>query len=254
MVTKDGNYRIINDNVLTTTEIDKESIDLIVTSPPYNLDIEYNSNDDWLAYKDYLNFTSQWLEKCFEWLKPDGRICINIPLVTNKGGPKPISSDLTQRSMDVGFQYKTTIIWNKNTVLTRTAWGSWKSASSPCIIAPVEIILILYKDQWKKISKGISTVGRDEFIEWTNGLWAFGTASKKRIGHPAPFPLELPDRCIKMFSYQDDLVLDPFAGSGTTLISAYQNGRRGIGIELDKEYYELAVNRFKQDTEQIQLF
>ena len=243
--------QIINDNVLHTNRIEDNSVNLIVTSPPYNLDIDYNSNDDNLNYEDYLKFSSKWMKRCFDWLKPDGRICLNIPMDTNKGGHRPTGSNLIQEALNVGLQYKTTIIWNKNTILTRTAWGSWKSASSPAILAPIEFISVFYKDQWKKLNKGESTIERDEFIQWTNGLWTFGTASRKRIGHPAPFPIELPNRCIKMFSYAGDTVLDPFVGSGTTLIAAYRNKRKSIGIELDQEYYNLAINRVKKETSQI---
>lgn len=254
MIFHNGRFQIINKDILKTTDVLDNSIDLIITSPPYNLDIQYNSNNDLLLYEDYLSFSSKWMSKCFQWLKPDGRFCINIPMESNKGDRNPTGSNLTQRALDIGFKYKTTIIWNKNTMVTRTAWGSWKSASAPNIITPVELIVVLYKNQWKKINKGESDIEKDEFVQWTNGLWTFGTESKKRIGHPAPFPIELPNRCIKMFSYVDDIILDPFLGSGTTLIAAHNNKRQGIGIELDKKYYDLAVKRFKSETEQIHLF
>lgn len=247
-------YQIICDSVLTTDAIQDNSVDLIVTSPPYNVDIDYNSTDDLVLYDQFLSFTSDWMSRCYHWLKPDGRMCVNIPIETNKDGHRPTGADFTRTALDIGLQYKTTILWNKNTVLTRTAWGSWMSASSPNILCPVELILVFYKDQWKKLQPGISTIERQEFIDWTNGLWSFTPASKKRIGHPAPFPVELPQRCMKLFSYQGDTILDPFLGSGTTLIAAYKNKRRGIGIEIDASYYELAVKRFKNETAQILLF
>ena len=118
------------------------------------------------------------------------------------------------------------------------------SASAPFVIAPVELIVVLYKRQWKKISgTRQNDVTRAEFLEWTNGVWTFNGESKKRIGHPAPFPVELPRRCMKMFSYVGDTVLDPFLGSGTTLVACVQNNRKGIGIELDQRYSELAHRR-----------
>src|SRR5712671_5605572 len=100
------------------------------------------------------------------------------------------------------------------------AWGTWRSASAPCVIAPVEMILVLYKRTWKK-SRGLrrDDLTRDEFMAWTNGIWRFRGESKNRIGHPAPFPLELPRRCLKLFSFVGDTVLDPFMGSGTTLLA-----------------------------------
>jgi site-specific DNA-methyltransferase (adenine-specific) len=103
---------------------------------------------------------------------------------------------------------------------------------------------VLYKEKWKKTSGSkVSDIERDEFMDWTNGLWTFNGESKKRIGHPAPFPIELPRRCVKLFSYVDDLVLDPFCGSGTTLLAAVTNHRRGVGIDVDKKYCELARKR-----------
>lgn len=235
--------KIINDDVLTTDEVANKSIDLIVTSPPYNVDIKYNSHNDQVSYIDYLEFSRKWLSRCFDWLKDDGRLCLNIPLDINKGGQQSVGADLTLIAKKVGFKYHSTVIWNEGNISRRTAWGSWLSASAPYVIAPVELIIILYKNQWKKINKHESDITKEEFIEWTNGLWTFNGESKKRIGHPAPFPIELPRRCIKLFSYIDDVILDPFMGSGTTLIAAYMNNRKSIGIDIDKEYCSLAKKR-----------
>ena len=153
-------------------------------------------------------------------------------------------ADLTTIAKEIGFHYHSTIIWNEGNISRRTAWGSWMSASAPYVIAPVELIVVLYKKNWKKASGSkISDIERQEFMDWTNGLWVFNGESKKRIGHPAPFPLELPRRCVKLFSYVDDVVLDPFAGSGTTLLAAVNNSRRAVGIDVDKNYCELARKR-----------
>lgn len=241
------NVEIVNRNVLTTRAVKKESIDLIVTSPPYNVDIEYNSNDDALSYSEYLDFSKKWFSRCFGWLKSDGRFCLNIPLDKNKGGQQHVGADLTSLATKIGFQYHSTIVWNEGNISRRTAWGSWCKASAPYVIAPVELIVVLYKEEWKKTSgSGVSDIHKDEFMEWTNGLWTFTGEKKSRVGHPAPFPIELPRRCIKLFSYVDDLVLDPFMGSGTTLLAAYQNNRRAIGIEIDAEYCKLAAERMRQ--------
>ncbi len=223
-------------------------INLIITSPPYNLSIEYGKHNDNLSYKDYLDFTKQWLSKAFQLLTDDGRICVNIPLDKNKNGLKPIYADFVEIAKKVGFKYQSTIVWNEQNISRRTAWGSWLSASAPYVIAPVEMIVVMYKKQWKKLKKGISTIEKNEFIEWTNGVWTFSGESKKRIGHPAPFPIELPRRCIRLFSYKEDTILDPFLGSGTTLISAYQEGRKAIGVEIDKNYINIAVDRLKKET------
>lgn len=118
------------------------------------------------------------------------------------------------------------------------------SASAPYVIAPVELIVVLYKDEWKKTTGSkISDISKKEFMDWTNGLWSFNGESKKRIGHPAPFPLELPLRCIKLFSYIEDIVFDPFVGSGTTLIAASKTNRFSVGLEIDSKYCELAKKR-----------
>jgi len=236
--------KIIHDNILNTRKISSEEIDLIITSPPYNLDIKYNSHNDTLSYKEYLNFSKKWLSRCFRWLKDDGRFCLNIPLDKNKGGQQSVGADLTALAKKVGFKYHSTIIWNEGNISRRTAWGSWLSASAPYVIAPVELIVIFYKKYWKKTSGSKkSDISKKEFMEWTNGLWTFSGESKKRVGHPAPFPIELPRRCIKLFSYIGDTILDPFMGSGTTLIAAYLNNRKAIGLEFDKTYCELAKRR-----------
>jgi len=127
------------------------------------------------------------------------------------------------------------------------------SASAPFVIAPVELIVVLYKKRWRKTSgSGKSDITRSEFMEWTNGVWTFSGESKKKIGHPAPFPLELLRRCIKLFSFVGDTVLDPFMGSGTTLIAAAMLNRIGIGVEIDPQYCELAKKRILSAPELIQ--
>ncbi len=237
--------RLICDDALGTPLIEPASIDLIVTSPPYNLDLPYADNPDNLPYEAYLDFQERWLRRAWDWLKPDGRLCLNVPLDTNKGGAKSIAADLTTLAKKIGFGYRATIIWNEGNISRRTAWGSWLSASAPYVIAPVEVILVLYKHSWRKLQSGLSDISREEFIEWTNGLWTFSGESKKRAGHPAPFPIELPKRCIKLFSYVGDVVLDPFVGSGTTLLAALQTHRRGIGIEISPSYCSLAMERLR---------
>jgi len=242
------NIVIYNDDILKISNIPSNTIDLIITSPPYNVDIHYNSHVDNLSYDDYLEFTRKWLQKCFELARDDGRFCLNIPLDKNKGGQQSVYADITKIAKEIGWKYHATIIWNEGNISRRTAWGSFMSASAPYVIAPVEVIVILYKKYWKKISGSRkSDITKKEFMEWTNGIWSFGGESKKRVGHPAPFPIELPRRCIKLFSYLNDTVLDPFLGSGTTLIAAYLNGRKGIGIDIDKEYCDLAIKRLRQE-------
>jgi site-specific DNA-methyltransferase (adenine-specific) len=243
----DGSIIIINDDFLKIDYIKPNSIDLIVTSPPYNVDIEYEGYRDNIPYEKYLEFTEKWLRKAYDLLKPDGRICLNIPLDKSRGrtgeGFQSVYVDVVSIAKEIGFRYFSTIIWNESNISRRTAWGSFASASAPYVIAPVEVIVLLYKHTWKKLGSGISDITPEEFKQWTLGLWTFPGENPKRVHHPAPFPLELPKRCIKLFSYVGDIVLDPFVGSGTTLIAAYLLKRKAIGVDISRKYCEIAKNR-----------
>jgi len=245
--TPNGSVVVINDDFLKVNYINSDSIDLIVTSPPYNVDIEYEGYRDNIPYERYLEFTEKWLRKAYELLKPDGRICLNIPLDKSRGrtgeGFQSVYVDVVSIAKKVGFKYFSTVIWNESNISRRTAWGSFASASAPYVIAPVEVIVLLYKRSWKKLRDGISDITPEEFKQWTLGLWTFPGENPERVGHPAPFPLELPIRCIKLFSYVGDIVLDPFVGSGTTLIAAYLLKRKAIGIDISRKYCEIAKNR-----------
>jgi site-specific DNA-methyltransferase (adenine-specific) len=248
------NVEIYNDDFLTTNCVEEDSIDLIVTSPPYNVDIRYNSFNDKIPYNVYLEFTHKWMEKAYKLLRDDGRLCLDIPLDKNKGGQQSVYADIITIAKKIGFRYHSTIVWNEQNISRRTAWGSWLSATAPYVIAPVEMIAVLYKNRWKKISGSkISDITKKEFIEWTNGVWTFMGESKTRVGHPAPFPVELPKRCIKLFTFVGDSVLDPFVGSGSTLIACVLTNRKGLGIEIDKNYCEIAKNRLIKEAQINQL-
>ncbi|HEX6977321.1 MAG TPA: site-specific DNA-methyltransferase [Patescibacteria group bacterium] len=218
--------KIINEDFLKTDLIGKESVDLVVTSPPYNVDIKYNSHKDNLSYKEYIEFSRKWLNKAFSLMKSGGRLCLNVPLDTDKDGKRSIYADLTVIAKKVGFKYKGTIIWNKQNVKNKYAMVFSKN---------IEVIIIFYKDEWKPVKK--------EYMEWVNETWKFSGENATRMGHPAAFPIELPTRLIKMFSEKEDVVLDPFMGSGTTLVAAKKNERKGIGVEIDEKYCELARTR-----------
>jgi site-specific DNA-methyltransferase (adenine-specific) len=244
-----GLISIYNADFLKIGCIEEGTVDLIVTSPPYNVGVKYSSHDDRMSYEDYLRFTREWLAKCYKLAKEDGRLCLNIPLDKNKGGQQSVCADITTIAKEVGWRYHATIIWNEQNISRRTAWGSWLSASAPYVIAPVEVIVVLYKNQWKKLGgNGKSDITKDEFVEWTNAVWNFMGESRKRVGHPAPFPVELPRRCIKLFTFVGDTVLDPFLGSGSTLIACALTNRKGIGVEIDKTYCDIAKRRLIDET------
>jgi len=218
-------------------------IDLYVTSPPYNVGKGYESKAT----------HNQWLKDCAEWFSvmracatESGRLCLNVPLDKRTPSPVPVYADCVEVLRQSGWHVQQTIIWNEQNVSRRTAWGSFMSASAPIVIAPVEVIIVASKHKlWtRKTEKNkVSTIRQRDFVYWTNGMWTFPGESAKRIGHPAPFPIELARRCILLYSFADDLICDPFAGSGTTCIAAHRTGRESIGIEIDETYVHLAAGR-----------
>ena len=199
-----------------------------------------------MEYESYIAFSRKWLSNCLYWTRETGRLCLNIGLDKNKGGKQPVYADLTRVALKAGWKYHATIIWNEANISRRTAWGSWKSASAPHIIAPVEVIVVLYKNNWKRLRPGPSDITADEFKDWVLGLWSFPGESAKRVGHEAPYPRELARRCIKLFSFKGDTILDPFVGSGTTMIEAMLNRRVAIGIERELQYCRLTNRRLSQ--------
>lgn len=240
--------RLINGDSLDRATIPPDSVDLIVTSPPYNVGIDYDGIDDSIAYESYLAFSRRWLANCYHWSKSGGRLCVNVSLDKNKQGKAPLTADITRAAMDVGWQYHATIIWNEDNISKRTAWGSWLSASAPHVIARVETIIVLYKEVWRRGKKGTSTIERDDFMDWVGGVWTFpGESRRKQLGHEAPFPRELPKRCIQLFSFLEDTVLDPFNGSGTTMVEAISSGRRSIGVDISARDCETSRERIHRE-------
>lgn len=223
-------------------EIPDESVHLMITSPPYNVGKEY---DDDLTLDEYLNLLSRVFEETYRKLVTGGRACINI---TNIGRKPyiPLHAMIIEIMLDIGFLMRGEIIWDKSASGGGScAWGSWMSASNPVLRDYHEYILIFSKDSYSKNKNQPKrdTIERDEFIEWTRSVWTFPAVNAKRIGHPAPFPLELPHRLIKLYSYEGDVILDPFCGSGTTAIAAAKNNRNYICYDIKEEYIELSKKR-----------
>lgn len=242
---------INGDSLNELKKIKLSSVNCIITSPPYNVDLGnnkykkngYNTHNDNMPYDKYLNWIKDIFTECYNILSNDGRLCVNIG--DGKNGKIPTHSDFIQLCKDIGFLPLTTIIWNKNNTSNRCAWGSYLSAKAPSFPRPFEYVLVFGKT-YSLERKGITTITKDEWVEYSNGLWTFSPEKEqKKIGHPAMFPVELPHRLIKMLTYEGDVVLDPFMGSGTTGIACIKNKRKFIGIEIDREYYNIAKNRLE---------
>ena len=228
------------------SDIPDNSVHLMVTSPPYNASKDYDEN---LSLEEYLTFLEQVFRETYRVLVPGGRACINVANLGRKPY-LPLTAYISKMMIDAGFLMRGEIIWDKGASSSpSTAWGSWQSASNPILRDVHEYILVFSKGDYKrhltKKEKLVKkdTVTRDEFLEWTKTIWQMGAESAKRIGHPAPFPVELPYRLIQLYSFETDVVLDPFIGSGTTGIAALRAGRNFVGYEIVEEYVALAQKR-----------
>lgn len=225
-------------------EIPNNSIHLMITSPPYNVSKEYDQD---LTLKEYLSLLKKVFKETHRVLVNGGRACINVANIGRKPYI-PLSDYISKIMIDLGFNMRGEIIWNKAAGSgVSCAWGSWKSATNPTLRDTHEYILIFSKGDFKreKGNKHNSITG-EQFTEWTKSIWTMNTESAKRVGHPAPFPEELPFRLIQLYSFIDDVVLDPFIGSGTTAISALKCGRKFIGYDLEDKYVKLANQRILQ--------
>jgi len=242
----DGAARLLLGDSTRLTEVAGMSpVNLVVTSPPYSLGVDYGQAGyaDDQPYHAYLEWVRAWATALFRISAPGGRACINIPLDSNKGGKRAIYADYLRIFQEVGWTYQTSIVWNEQNISRRTAWGSWLSPSAPFVTAPVEMIAVFHIGAFRRPPGNgrRGDISRDEFLEWTLGMWTFHGANPRRVGHPAPFPEELPRRLIKLYSYPDDVVLDPFVGSGTTLAACIKLGRRAVGVEINPTFCELAI-------------
>ena len=227
-------------------ELPDNSIHLIVTSPPYNVGKEY---DDDLTLQEYLTLLKNVLSQSYDKLVTGGRACINIANIGRKPYI-PLHAMIIQIMLDLGFLMRGEIIWDKSASGGGScAWGSWMSASNPVLRDNHEYILVFSKDSYSKNKSQIKkdTIERDDFIQWTRSIWTFPAENAKKIGHPAPFPIELPHRLINLYSYENDVVLDPFCGSGTTCIAAHRNNRSYIGYDINQDYINLAKKRLSNE-------
>ncbi|MBI5332090.1 MAG: site-specific DNA-methyltransferase [Candidatus Aenigmarchaeota archaeon] len=233
-------------------ELPDNSIHLMITSPPYNVGKEYDEN---LSLDEYRKLLYNVFKEVFRVLIVGGRACVNIANVGRKPYI-PFHSFIIEDMIKIGFFMRGEIIWNKGASAgSSTAWGSWKSATNPTLRDVHEYILVFSKgDNGRKPSLGKEdTITKEEFMEFTKSIWTFPSQSAKAIGHPAPFPTELPLRLIKLYTFTNDIVLDPFMGSGQTAIAALQTKRNFIGYDIDKTYCKLAEERIKKECSQTTL-
>jgi site-specific DNA-methyltransferase (adenine-specific) len=243
-------------------------IDLVVTSCPYNVGIEYDTHKDDMPMDEYFKWSRTWLQEVFRLLKDDGRIALNIPYeinVRDRGGRIFFVSEFWQIMKEIGFGFFGLVDLEEKSPhrVKTTAWGSWMSASGPYIYNPKEAVILAYKKSHKKLNKGESEWGhkdleyekngvmkvkkdylqrdKDEFMELVYGQWKYFADTRSLT--KATFSLDIPMRAIKILTYKGDIVLDPFSGSGTTGLAAKITGRNYIGFELSESYCNIANSR-----------
>lgn len=224
-------------------ELPDSCVHLMVTSPPYNVTKEY---DEDLNLEEYLTLLNRvWMET-HRVLVSGGRACVNVANLGRKPYI-PLHSFIIAGMLEAGFLMRGEIIWDKAASASpSTAWGSWKSAANPVLRDVHEYILVFSKDSFRRESKEReNTITKEQFLEWTKSVWTFPAVSAKKIGHPAPFPEELPHRLIQLYTFKDDIVLDPFAGSGTACLAATNDLRHYVGYETNAEYIQLAEQRIR---------
>jgi DNA modification methylase len=232
--------RIICASSTNMVDVADKSVHLVVTSPPYCVGKDYESG---LDFDGWFHLMKEVCTEIRRVLVPGGRVCINVAGIGRKPY-RPTHFYVIDIMLQLGFLMRGEIIWDKSlSVGTSTAWGSWCSASNPVLRDVHEYVLVFSKDRMNRTRTGENTIERNEFLEYTKSIWRFPTESARKIGHPSPFPLELPKRLIQLYSFSGDLILDPFCGSGTTCVAASKSGRRFLGFDIVPEYCEISLKR-----------
>jgi DNA modification methylase len=237
--------RIFCHSAEAMSELPDCSVHLMVTSPPYNVGKDY---DEDLSMEDYLAFLNRVWKETWRVLVPGGRMCINVANLGRKPYI-PLHAFIAEQAIALGFLMRGELIWNKAASASpSTAWGSWKSAGNPTLRDVHEYILVFCKETFKRQNpqKRANTITRDEFLEYNKSVWAMPAEPARKIGHPAPFPVELPRRLIQLYTFEGEVVLDPFMGSGQTAIAAMKSSRKYIGYEIDEKYISLANKRIQE--------
>jgi site-specific DNA-methyltransferase (adenine-specific) len=234
-------------------ELPDNSVHLMVTSPPYNVGKDYDTD---LTLEEYLAFLKRVWAETYRVLVPGGRACINVANLGRKPYI-PLHAFLVRDMLDLRFLMRGEIIWDKGaSASASTAWGSWQSAANPTLRDVHEYILVFSKGSFQRghadaglhddLGARKSTISKAQFLEYTKSVWDFSAESARKVGHPAPFPVELPFRLIQLYTFEGDVVLDPFMGSGQTALAALKSGRRFIGYEINAAYRKLAEKRIAE--------
>jgi len=234
--------KILSRSSAQMKELPDNSLHLMVTSPPYNATKEY---DEDLSLAEYLQLLKSVFSETYRTLVFGGRACVNVANLGRKPYI-PLSDYISQMMIEIGFLMRGEIIWHKGAGAgVSMAWGSWQSAANPVLRDTHEYILVFSKGTFsrKKPAEKEDTITKEQFLEWTKSVWKINPESARKVGHPAPFPVELPYRLIQLFTYKGDVVLDPFMGSGSTAIAAVNSGRKYVGYEIDPAYIHLAEER-----------
>lgn len=233
---------IFNSSSERMQELPDSSVHLMVTSPPYNVGKDYDEN---LSLDEYLAFLKRVWVECRRVLVPGGRACINVANLGRKPYI-PLHAFIVRDLLELRFLMRGEIIWDKGaSASASTAWGSWQSASNPTLRDTHEYILVFCKGGFRRQRPDgrQDTISKDEFLELTKSVWSFPAESANKVGHPAPFPVELPYRAIQLYTYEGEVVLDPFMGSGQTALAARKAGRHFVGYETNPAYVQLAESR-----------
>ncbi len=229
-------------NAEAMSAIPDRSLHLMVTSPPYNVTKEYDAD---LSLAEYLQMLRTVFAETHRALVHGGRACVNVANLGRKPYI-PLSAHITEIMLEIGFLMRGEIIWNKSAGAgVSMAWGSWRSAANPVLRDVHEYILVFSKGAFGRARPAAEadTIRKEQFMEWTKSVWDMKPESARKVGHPAPFPVELPYRLIQLYTFAGEVVLDPFMGSGSTAIAALKSGRKYIGYEVDPEYVKLAQER-----------
>jgi site-specific DNA-methyltransferase (adenine-specific) len=227
------------------SELPDNSIHLMITSPPYNVGKEYDQD---MSLEEYREFLRRVWKEVYRVLVPGGRACINIANIGRKPYI-PLHAFIIEDMLNLGFLMRGEIIWvKKGGGAPSTAWGTWMSAKNPTLRDEHEYILVFSKKFFErpKTENKEDTITREEFLEYTRSVWYMKPETAKKIGHPAPFPVELPYRLIQLYSFKGDVVLDPFMGSGQTALACLKTGRFYIGYEINEDYVRLAEKRIRE--------